>query len=74
VASIMDRPDATNTIAHDCNAADALDLMHREGRDTLLVEKDGKFLGVVTFRDLVAFLSITMKIDHNKSVTASKRV
>ncbi len=73
VASIMDRPDATNTVADDCNAADALDLMHREGRDTLLVEKDGKFLGVVTFRDLVAFLSITMKIDHNKSVTASKR-
>lgn len=74
VASIMERPDATNTIAHDYNAADALDLMHREGRDTLLIEKEGKFLGVVTFRDLVAFLSITMKIDHNKSVTASKRV
>lgn len=73
VASIMDRPDATNTVAHDYNAADALDLMHREGRDTLLVEKEGKFLGVVTFRDLVAFLSITMKIDHNKSVTTSKR-
>lgn len=74
VASIMERPGAENTVPQDFNAADALDMMHRTGREMLLVADGDEFLGAVSFRDLVAFLSITMKIDHNKPVLASRRV
>lgn len=74
VASIMERPGPENTVTPDFNAADALDQMHRTGREMLLVADDGKFVGAVNFRDLATFLSITMKIDHNKSVVASRRV
>ena len=74
VASIMERPGPENTVPVDFNAADALDQMHRTGREMLLVANDGKFVGAVNFRDLATFLSITMKIDHNKPVLTSRRV
>lgn len=74
VASIMERPSEENTVPRDFNAADALDLMQRTGREMLLVADGEEFLGAVSFRDLVAFLSITMKIDHNKPVLVSRRV
>lgn len=74
VASIMERPNEENTVPQDFNAADALDMMQRTGREMLLVADGEEFLGAVSFRDLVAFLSITMKIDHNKPVLVSRRV
>ena len=74
VASIMERPSSDNTVPQDFNAADALDMMQRTGREMLLVVDGEQFMGAVSFRDLVAFLSITMKIDHNKPVMASRRV
>ncbi|HEX2752614.1 MAG TPA: site-2 protease family protein [Alphaproteobacteria bacterium] len=74
VASVMERPEPDNTVPQDFNAADALDKMQRTGREMLLVADGEHFMGAVSYRDLVAFLSITMKIDHNKPVIASRRV
>ena len=41
--------------------ADALEIMQREGRELLVVAENEKFRGVITFRDLASFLTITIK-------------
>lgn len=73
VASVMEQVTPDNTVPPDFNAADALDLMQRLGKDALLVANEGKFLGVVNLRDLAAYLSVTMKIDHNRPVVSSRK-
>jgi len=72
VASVMEKPNAFNAVAPDTNAADALDMMQKMKKDSVLVAEDGHFMGVVALRDLVAYLSITMKIDPNQPVLASR--
>lgn len=66
VASVMEPVSSVTVLTPDFNAADALDLMQRQGRDVLLVAEGKTFLGVVAFRDLASYLAITMKIDHNR--------
>ncbi len=72
VASVMEKPDEHNSIRPDTSAADALDIMQKRRKDSLLVEQDGEFMGVVSLRDLIAYLSITMKIDPNQPVLTSR--
>lgn len=72
VASVMEQPSADNTIALDASAYDALDKMQSLGKEMLMVTSDGRFMGAISFRDVAAFLSITLKIDHNKPVTESR--
>jgi CBS domain-containing protein len=66
VASVMEPLTRSVVVAPDSSAADALDIMQRKGRELLLVAENGKFLGAVAFRDLASYLTITIKIDHNK--------
>jgi hypothetical protein len=61
-----------NVVAPDYNAADALDMMQRLRKEQLLVADGKRFMGVVSYRDLAAYLSITMKIDSNKPVITSR--
>lgn len=72
VASVMEALTDKNFVKPDYNAADALDLMQRLHKDQLLVADGKKFLGIVSYRDLAAYLSITMKIDSNKPVISSR--
>jgi Zn-dependent protease/predicted transcriptional regulator len=66
VASVMEPLTRSVVVAPESSAADALDIMQRKGRELLLVADNGKFLGAVAFRDLASYLTITIKIDHNK--------
>ncbi len=68
VASVMEPLTRSIVVTPDSSAADALEVMQRHGRELLLVADSGKFMGVITFRDLASFLTITIKIDHNKPV------
>jgi Zn-dependent protease/predicted transcriptional regulator len=68
VASVMEPLKPSVVVPPDFSAADALELMQRKGREQLLVARDGKFLGMVTFRDLASYLAITIKIDQDKPV------
>jgi Zn-dependent protease/CBS domain-containing protein len=73
VASVMSAVSDKNTVTTDHNAADALDLMQRLKLESLLVtDSQGGFRGVVHYRDLVAYLSITMKIDQDRPVSLSR--
>ncbi len=73
IASVMDQiRHGHNTVAPDVSAADALDLLQRHKRESLLVEKDGQLHGVVAYRDLAAFLSVTMKFDQDRPVATSR--
>lgn len=72
VASVMEKVTEHNTVSPETSAADALDLMQKYRLDSLLVAQDGKFTGVIALRDLLAYLSITMKVDNNKPVLNSR--
>ncbi len=68
VASVMEPLSATIVIAPEASAADALEIMQRHGREMLLVTEKGRFSGVITFRDIASFLTISIKIDHDRPV------
>jgi Zn-dependent protease/predicted transcriptional regulator len=72
VASIMEPLSDRNVVGPEESAATALDVMQRLKKDQLLVAEDRNFLGVIAWRDLAAYLSITMKIDHNRPVATSR--
>ena len=72
VASVMEVPSADNTVTLDSSAYDALDKMQSLGKEMLMVTSDGRFMGAISFRDVAAFLSITLKMDNNKPVTESR--
>ncbi len=72
VASVMEPLTDKNSVGPDYNAADALDLMQRLRKEQVLVADGKNFLGIVSYRDLAAYLSITMKIDSNKPVITSR--
>lgn len=74
VASVMEPLSEKNVVTPDSSAADAFEMMQKTGQESLLVAEDGKYLGIIAFRDLAAYLSITMKIDHNKPVAASRGI
>ncbi|HYD19341.1 MAG TPA: site-2 protease family protein [Patescibacteria group bacterium] len=72
VASVMEKVNDENTVDPDSSAADALDLMRKLGKDSLLVAREGQFMGVLAIRDLYAYLSITMKMDRDRPVVTSR--
>jgi Zn-dependent protease/predicted transcriptional regulator len=72
VASVMEPLNDKNVVGPDYNAADALDVMQRLQKEQLLVADGKKFMGVISHRDLAAYLSITLKIDSNKPVITSR--
>lgn len=73
VTSVMEPITEDNTVGPDTGAADALSLMQKKRKDSLLVAKDGQFMGTVSLRDLFAFLSITMKVDRDKPLETGGR-
>lgn len=72
VGSVMEPVSQANTISPETSAADALDLMQRKRKASLLIARGQTFMGVVDYSDLATYLSITMKIDHNKPVETSR--
>lgn len=74
IGSVMEKPAARNTIHIDAPAYDALERMQEHGLEMLMVTGDeDKFMGVITFRDLATFLSITHKIDQDKAIAESRK-
>lgn len=64
VREAMDPRSEANTIAPETDAIAALSRMQRSDASRLLVVgRDGSLLGVVTLRDLLAFLSLRMELD-----------
>jgi Zn-dependent protease/predicted transcriptional regulator len=72
VGSVMEPLTPAMVVAPGDSAADALERMQRKGHELLMVSESGKFLGVITLRDLSSFLAITLRIDHNKPVEKSR--
>ncbi|MBI1214777.1 MAG: CBS domain-containing protein [Alphaproteobacteria bacterium] len=72
VASVMGPPDAQTVITPETSAADAMEQMHKLQKEQLLIAKDGEFLGVILFRDLATYLSITLKVDQDRPVASSR--
>ena len=72
VTSVMQPLSDENSAAPDMSAADALSVMQKKGRDSLLVAKDGQFLGVIALRDLFAYLSVTMRVDRDKPLETGR--
>jgi len=72
VGSVMEPLTPTTVVSPDLSAADALEIMQRHAGEQLLVADQGRFLGVIMFRDLANYLAITMKIDYNKPVEKSR--
>jgi CBS domain-containing protein len=72
VASVMEPLNDKNTVDPDFSAADALDMMQRLKKDHLIIARGEQLEGVIAYRDLAAYLSITMKIDSNKPVITSR--
>lgn len=74
VASVMEPVTDTMWVSPTTPAADALDMMQRAGRDHLLVmTKDRKMAGIITLRDLISYLSVSMKVDRDLPVTYSRK-
>jgi Zn-dependent protease/predicted transcriptional regulator len=73
VRSVMERPGEENTVAFDASAYEAFDTMQKFGKELLMVtDENNRFMGVIHFRDVAAFLSITLKIDQNRAVAESR--
>jgi len=72
VGSVMEPLTRSTVVSPGDSAADALETMQHKGRELLMVADNGKFMGVITFRDLASYLSITIRIDHNKPVEKSR--
>ena len=61
VGEIMGGCDGENSIGPDEDAMGALSTMNRTGNIRLMVVDDGELIGVITLKDLLAFLA--MKVD-----------
>jgi len=72
VASVMEPLTPDNTVQPSHNAADALALMQKKGKDSLLIAENGEFRGVIALRDLFAYLSISMKMSPDRPLEASR--
>ncbi len=73
VSSVMAPLNANIVVAPETSAADALELMQRQQSESLMVAKERKFIGIVAFRDLAAYLAVSMRVDHNRPVSAGRR-
>lgn len=72
VASVMTPINHKNCVTPDVSAADALELLARYYQSQLMVADGDRLLGAVEYRDLAAYLNVTMKIDNNVPVEKSR--
>jgi predicted transcriptional regulator len=54
-----------NTIAPDADATKALARMNQTGVSRLLVVENGRLVGLVTLKDLLAFLSLKVELEED---------
>jgi len=72
--SVMEKISDENTISPDANAYSALELMQQHGKEMLVVtDESRRFLGVINFRDLAAYLSATTKTDDDTPAIESRK-
>lgn len=72
VASVMEPVTDKNSVASDFNAADALEMLQRQGKDLLLVREGRKLLGAVSYRDLVSYVSVSVTVDSDLPIRHSR--
>ena len=56
-----------NSVAPDADAADALSTMHKTGNSRLVVEENGRLVGVVTLKDMLRFLSLKLDLEGEEA-------
>lgn len=69
VGSLAEECSAENTIDPDEDALDALARMSRKQRSRLIVARNGELAGVVTLKDLMAFLTVRMELELDEQGT-----
>jgi Zn-dependent protease/CBS domain-containing protein len=72
VGSTMEPVSDKNSIAAHTSAAEAMDHMQRENREFILVAENEKLQGILSIRDIMAYLSINTKIDQDRSLRLSR--
>jgi len=73
IRTVMEALNPSNVIGVNESAADALELIKKEGKELLLVmDSNNKYLGVIMFLDLANYLTITMRVDHNRPIRKSR--
>ncbi len=65
VGEIMQPIDETNSVDSETDAMVALGRMHSAGLSRLIVVDDGRLAGIVTLKDLMAFISIKLEFGAN---------
>jgi len=68
IGALMRPVNSENTIEPDTDAAEALDTMRRSGEGRLLVVEKGQLIGVLSLRDLLDYLSITLKLSRTQDI------
>jgi Zn-dependent protease/CBS domain-containing protein len=63
VGEAMQRDLSTLTITPGTDALDALSKMHRNGISRLLVTEEDRLVGIVSFKDLMRFLSLKLELE-----------
>jgi Zn-dependent protease len=64
VADILVPCGPDNTIGPRADAVKALSIMRRSGNSRLMVAEDGRLLGVIALKDLLAFLGLKMDLER----------
>lgn len=57
-----------NTISPDTDAVKALSIMSKSGNSRLMVVEDGHLLGVITLKDLLAFLTLKLDLEGTEEL------
>lgn len=68
VSTVMEPVSTENTVAPDMDAAQALELMRKTGKRRLLVTSDKDLVGILSMRDMLDYLSITLKLDNSREL------
>jgi CBS domain-containing protein len=63
VSSILEPCTDANTVGPNSDALQALSKMHRTSASRLLVVEDGRLAGILTLKDLLAFLSLKVELE-----------
>ncbi len=63
IKDVMEACTGANTISPEADSMHVLSRMNQTGRSRLLVVKDGSLAGIVTLKDLIAFLSLRIELD-----------
>lgn len=71
VSSVMEKMSDETSADLNASAADALALMERMGSDQLMVTSQGRWVGVLFRRDLVNYVTITIKLDQDSPLRPS---